>query len=169
MRTHFIQDRKEIEEIWKQCKTCYLAMSVDDIPYVLPLNFAIYGDKIILHSAQFGRMWETIKKNPKVCINWTLGEELAWQDVEVGCSYRVKSKSVIVEGTAEIVEDYEEKEQIVKHFMTQYSDLPFKFNAPAIKNVGVILVQIEKLTAKEFGAKAVTPWNKSSPPASGRR
>lgn len=162
MRTHFIHDRSEIDAILKQCKTCYVAMSVDDVPYVLPLNFAMDGDRVILHSAQHGRMWETIKKNPKVCINWTLGEELAWQDVQVGCSYRVKSKSVIIEGTAEIVEDMAEKERIIKQFMTQYSDLPFKFNEPAIKNVGIILVEIEKLTAKEFGAKAVTRWMKSS-------
>lgn len=160
MRTHFIHDRKEIDAILRQCKTCYVAMSVDDVPYVLPLNFALDGDRIILHSAQYGRMWETIKKNPKVCINWTLGEELAWQDIQVACSYRVKSKSVIVEGTAKIVENFEEKEQIVKQFMTQYSDLPFKFNGPAIRNVGILLVTIEKLTAKEFGVKVAAPWNK---------
>lgn len=162
MRTHFIHDRKEIDAIWKQCKTCFLAMSDENVPYVLPLNFAIDGDYVILHSAQQGRMWETIKKNPKVCINWTLGEDLAWQDELVACSYRVKSKSVLVEGTAEIVEDYDEKERIAKKFMTQYSDLNFKFNIPAIRNVGIVLVKIEKLAAKEFGAKAITPWNKSS-------
>jgi nitroimidazol reductase NimA-like FMN-containing flavoprotein (pyridoxamine 5'-phosphate oxidase superfamily) len=128
-------------------------MSDNDIPYVLPLNFAIDGDRVILHSAQVGRMWETIRKNPKVCINWTLGEELAWQDIQVGCSYRVKSKSVMVEGTAQIVADYSEKEQLVRKFMTQYSDLPFKFNEPAIRNVGIILVHIDKISAKEFGAK----------------
>ena len=159
MRTHFIHDREEIDAILKQCKTCYVAMSVDDVPYVLPLNFAMDGGRVILHSAQFGRMWETIKKNPKVCINWTLGEELAWQDELVGCSYRVKSKSVIVEGTAEVVEDMDEKERIVKQFMTQYSDLTFKFNAPAIRNVGILLVPIDKITAKEFGAKPMLPWN----------
>ena len=159
MRTHFIHDRKEIDAILKQCKTCYVAMSIDDVPYVLPLNFAMDGDRVILHSAQQGRMWETIKKNPKVCINWTLGEELAWQDEQVGCSYRVKSKSVIIEGTAEIVDDFDEKERLFTQFMTQYSDLPFKFSAPAIRNVGVLIVPIGKLSVKEFGAKAVMPWN----------
>jgi nitroimidazol reductase NimA-like FMN-containing flavoprotein (pyridoxamine 5'-phosphate oxidase superfamily) len=153
MRTHFIHDRNEIDAILKQCKTCYVAMSVDDVPYVLPMNFAMDGDRVILHSAQSGRMWETIKKNPKVCINWTLGDELAWQDVQVGCSYRVKSKSVIFEGTAEIIEDMEEKERLIKQFMTQYSDLPFKFNEPAIRNVGILLVPISKISAKEFGKK----------------
>jgi len=153
MRTHFIHDRAEIDAILKQCKTCYVAMSENDVPYILPMNFAIDGDRVILHSAQSGRMWETIQKNPKVCINWTLGEELAWQDLEVACSYRVKSKSVIVEGTAEIIQDVEEKERLFKQFMTQYSDLSFKFNAPAIRNVGVLVVPITQITAKEFGMK----------------
>ena len=134
-------------------------MSLDDVPYVLPMNFAMDGDRVIVHSAQQGRMWETIKKNPKICINWTLGEELAWQDEKVGCSYRVKSKSVIIEGTAEFVEDLDEKERLFTQFMTQYSDLPFKFSAPAIRNVGVLIVPIGKLSVKEFGAKAVMPWN----------
>ena len=153
MRTHFINERSEIEAIWEQCKTCFVAMSDENVPYVLPMNFAIEGDHVILHSAQSGRMWETITKNPKVCINWILGEELAWQNEKVGCSYRVKSKSVIVEGTAQMINDYDEKERLTKKFMTQYSDLPFKFNAPAIRNVGILLVKIEKLSAKEFGKK----------------
>lgn len=153
MRTHFIHNRNEIDAILKQCKTCYVAMSDNDVPYLLPLNFAMDGDRVILHSAQSGRMWETLKKNPKVCINWTLGEKLAWQDEQVACSYRVKSKSVIVEGIAEIVDDMDEKERLFKLFMSQYSDLSFKFNAPAIRNVGVLVVPIGKITAKEFGKK----------------
>lgn len=153
MRTHFIEDRNQINAILKRCRTCYIAMSNNDVPYVLPMNFGIEGDCVILHSAQEGRMWETIKKNPKVCINWTLGEELAWQDQTVGCSYRVKSSSVIIEGTAEIIDDNEEKERLFRIFMTQYSDLPFKFNVPAILNVGVMVVPITTLTAKVFGVK----------------
>lgn len=159
MRTLNIKDRTEIEKIIKSCKTCYVAMSESDVPYVLPMNFALDGDAVILHSDQSGRMWETMHKNPKVCINWTLGEELAWQDERVGCSYRVKSKSVLVEGTVEFVNDYDEKERCLHLLMAQYSDRKFKFNAPAVKNVGIIKVRIEKISAKEFGAKAVTPWN----------
>ncbi len=132
-------------------------MSVNDEPYVLPMNFALDGDVVILHSDQSGRMWETLQKNPKVCINWTLGEELAWQDVRVGCSYRVKSKSALVEGTVEFVNDYDEKERCLHLLMAQYSDREFKFNAPAVKNVGIMKVRIEKISAKEFGAKAITP------------
>jgi uncharacterized protein len=158
MRTYFIKNRDEINQIIKQCKTCFLAMTDDNIPYVLPMNFALDGDYVILHSAQSGRMWETLKKNPKVCINWMVGENLAWQDVQVGCSYRVKSKTVLVEGEVEFVEDFDEKVRCFTLFMAQYSDREFKFSAPAINNVGVIKVRIDKISAKDFGAKAKTPW-----------
>lgn len=160
MRTVFIEKREEIEAVIKACKTCYVAMSVENKPYVLPMNFALEGNSVILHSAQSGRMWETLKANPNVCINWTMGEKLAWQDVSVGCSYRVKSKSVLVEGKAEMVDDYDEKYRLLKLLMQQYSDREFKFNEPAVTNVGILKVNIEKITAKEFGAKPDLPWLK---------
>lgn len=155
MRTYKIENREEIEQIIKACKTCYVAVSENNFPYVLPMNFAFYGNSVILHSAQSGRMWETLKKNPKVCINWTLGEQLAWQDIGVGCSYRVKSKSVLAEGTVEFIDDYDEKYNCMLKIMAQYSDRDFKFNKPAVVNVGIIKVNIENISAKEFGAKAI--------------
>jgi len=160
MRTLPIDDRDEINNIIKLCKTCFLAMSENDFPYVLPMNFALDKDSVILHSAQSGRIWETLKRNNNVCINWTLGEELAWQNVQVGCSYRVKSKSVLVEGKAEMIDDFDEKTRLLKLLMNQYSDREFKFSKPSVENVGIIKVKIEKLSAKHFGAKAITPWNK---------
>ena len=159
MRTLFIQNREEIDKIIRACKTCYLAMSENDFPYVLPMNFALDGNSVIMHSAQSGRMWDTLKKNQNVCINWIICEDLAWKDVKVGCSYRVKSKSVLVEGKVEFVDDFDEKTRCLQLLMAQYSDREFKFSKPAVENVGIIKVAIEKITAKEFGAKAVMPWN----------
>jgi uncharacterized protein len=153
MRTVFLENRTEINNLIKSCRICFLAMSVDDVPYVLPMNFALEGDVVILHSAQSGRMWETIGKNPRVCISWNRGEELAWQNERVGCSYRMQSQSALVEGTVEFVEEFEEKERCMLLLMAQYSDVEFKFKAPAINNVGVIKVHIQKITAKEFGTK----------------
>jgi len=151
MRTIIIQKREELEEVIRSCKTCYVAMSLDGQPYVLPMNFGFDGDFVILHSAMHGRMWETLQQNTKISINWTLGEELVWQDVQVGCSYRVKSASVVVEGDAEIIDDYDEKYQCMVKTMAQYSDRPFKFNPPAIRNVGVIKVHIRNISGRRFG------------------
>ena len=157
MRTLFIENRDEINKIITSCKTCYLAMAADNKPYVLPMSFALDGDSVVLHSAQSGRMWETLKTNPNVCITWSLGEDLAWQDIRVGCSYRVQSKSVLVEGKVEFVDEFDEKTRLLKVFMKQYSDREFKFSKPAVENVGVFKVKIEKVSAKEFGVKATVP------------
>lgn len=153
MRTVYIEEKEKIFELIKSCRVCYVAMSEDNVPYVLPMNFALDGDAVILHSAQSGRMWETVKGNPKLCINWTVGEGLAWQDERVGCSYRMISSSALVEGTAEFIDDYDEKERCLHILMAQYSERNFRFNAPAVKNVGIIRVKIDNLTAKEFGVK----------------
>jgi uncharacterized protein len=160
MRTYSIRKREEIDKIINQCKTCFLALSMGDVPYVVPMNFALDGDYVILHSAQSGRKWEMMKKNPKACINWTLGEDLAWQDVDVACSYRVKSKTVMVEGAVEFVEDFDEKVSCLRKLMVHYSGREFVFNPPAVSNVGIFRVKIESISAKEFGSKTITPWNK---------
>lgn len=161
MRTVNIENQAEIEAIIKQCKTCFLGLSDENqAPYVVPMNFGYANNVIYLHGAQEGRKWEIMKNNPKACITFMLGEELAWQDEHVACSWRVKSKTVMAEGKIEFVDDFDEKTEILHIFMAQYSDREFQFNAPAIKNVGVIKMKIEKLTAKHFGAKASTVWGK---------
>lgn len=153
MRTISVDERDQIDEIIKSCKTCYLGMSLDGLPYVVPMNFALDGDTVILHSGVGVRKWKMLNKNPKVCINWTLGEEIVWQDKNVGCSYRVVSQSVIVEGSVSFVDDYEEKYNCLQKIMAQYSDLSFEFNKPAVKNVGVFKVHIEKISARRFGVR----------------
>lgn len=157
MRTVIIKDRTRIDEILRKCKICYVAMSLDNVPYVLPMSFAISGDTVILHSGKTGRMAETLQKNSRVCINWTYGDDLAWQDIRVGCSYRFKSVSVIIEGNVEFIDSYAEKEQCLKLLMGQYSERQFKFNFPAVNNVGIMKVHIDQISAREFGASSLLP------------
>lgn len=160
MRTVFIEDQKDIDAIIKACKTCFLGLSdQENTPYVIPMNFGYHDGIIYLHSGQEGRKWDLMKSNPKACVTFMLGEELAYQDEHVACSWRVKSRTVIAEGTIEFIEDFDEKEKILHILMKQYSPKEFKFNAPAVRNVGVFKLNAHTIKAKEFGAKAITPWN----------
>ena len=160
MRTLFIENREQIDEIITSCSTCYLGMaSKTGEPYVLPMNFGYDGKDIILHSAPEGRMIDLLRENPKVCITFLLGEELKWQNVEVGCSYRMKSKSVIAEGIVEFIDDIDQKTECLHLLMKNYSDREFKFSEPAVRNVAILRMKIEKLSAKDFGTKPELPWN----------
>lgn len=160
MRTYFIEDQSEIDAIIKACNTCYLGLSdLENQPYVVPMNFGYADNTIYLHSGQEGRKWDIMKANPKACVTFLLGEELAYQDEHVACSWRVKSKTVIAEGKIEFIEDYDEKVRILHILMANYSEREFTFNPPAVRNVGIYKLNIERIHAKEFGAKALTPWN----------
>jgi len=130
-------------------------MAEENRPYVVPMNFALDGDTVILHSAQDGRKWEMLKKNPRICIAWMLGETLAWQDIGVGCSYRVKSKTVMAEGEVEFIDDNDEKIRCLNAIMAQYSDRGFKFSDPSVRNVGIMKVHVKTWSAKEFGANSI--------------
>lgn len=160
MRTVFIQDKQEIERIILSCRTCFLGLSdSENQPYVIPMNFGYHDGTIYLHSGQSGRKWEVMHSNPKACITFCAGNELAYQDEQVACSWRMKSSSVIAEGKIEFIDDFDEKKEVLKIFMAHYSDLEFQFKDPAVRNVGVYKMKIEKIQAKKFGDKATTPWN----------
>lgn len=162
MRTVALTEQPDIEQVIKACRTCYLGVCGADMqPYVLPMNFGYDDGVVYLHSGQFGRKWEIMKANPKVCITFCDGDELAWQDEHIACSWRVKSRSVIVEGEVEFVEDFDEKVEILNILMAQYSDREFKYSEPAVRNVGIMKVKIQTQGAKSFGEKAITPWNKN--------
>ncbi len=159
MRTLAIDNSKQIEEIIKACKICFLGLSdQNNQPYVIPMNFGYHNNIIYLHSGQFGRKWEIMKMNPKACVTFNVGENIKYQDEQVACSWRMQSKSVVATGNIEFINNIDEKEEILHIFMKQYSDKAFKFNTPAVKNVGVMRMKIESITAKEFGAKAPTAW-----------
>ena len=61
-----IFDFNEIEEIINNTQLCYVAMSLNDEPYVLPFNFAYENRTIYLHSAPEGKKIDILEKNPKV-------------------------------------------------------------------------------------------------------
>ncbi|HNW50808.1 MAG TPA: pyridoxamine 5'-phosphate oxidase family protein [Prolixibacteraceae bacterium] len=160
MRTVFIDDKETIEKVILSCRTCYLGLcDAENRPYVIPMNFGYRDGVIYLHSGQSGRKWEIMHSNPNACITFCSGDELAYQDEQVACSWRMKSSSVIAEGQIEFVDDFEEKKAVLKILMAHYSDREFQFKDPAVRNVGVFKMKIEKIHAKEFGAKAITPWN----------
>ncbi|MFV0522841.1 MAG: pyridoxamine 5'-phosphate oxidase family protein [Mangrovibacterium sp.] len=158
MRTLSVLNTQELTDILSACRTCFVALIDGNSPYVIPMNFGYDGEYIILHSGKEGRKWDALNTNPKVCITWMLGDEIVSQNEQVGCSYRVKSKTLMLEGELEFVDDYEEKLKCLNAFMKQYSNKQFQFNRPAVENVGIMRIKSDDLVGKEFGAKPPQPW-----------
>ena len=67
-----ISDRSAIEDIIKRSTVCRLAMSDNNSPYVIPINFGYENSTVYFHSAREGRKIDILKKNPNVCIEFDI-------------------------------------------------------------------------------------------------
>lgn len=151
LKNREIKQWKEMQAIIQEAEVCYVGFADDDQPYVLPFNFSLRDQTIYLHSDNEGHKLEVVNKNPKVCINFNIGNELFYRHKQVGCSWGMKYKSVNAFGSIQFIEDYDEKYMIMKEFMQKYAGEDFEFSEPAIKNVKIMAIQVEKFTGKKYG------------------
>jgi nitroimidazol reductase NimA-like FMN-containing flavoprotein (pyridoxamine 5'-phosphate oxidase superfamily) len=153
MRTSFITDTKQIEELILLCRQCFVGMIEEDgSPYVIPMNFGYQDGEIVLHSDSHGKHINLLEKDNRVCITFcTENNRILYQHKDVACSYSMESKSVLCKGKIDFIEDLAGKEKYIKIFMKHYSDKDFKFSTPAIRNVKIWVMKPEEITAKAFG------------------
>ena len=151
LRPRMLSKSEEMEKIIGEAQVCYLGMSEDHVPYVLPMNFAYDSGTLYLHAAPEGYKLEVLKGNPNVCVNFNTGNELFHRHKEVGCSWGMKFKSVNLFGKASFIEDYDEKYRIMQLFMVRFSGETYQFSEPSIRNVCIIRVDVEKMTGKVYG------------------
>jgi hypothetical protein len=152
MKTISIDNKAEIEAIILACKHCVVStVSPEGMPYSVPMNFAYHKGQIILHSAPNGTHLQNIEQNNNVCVVFCTDGTLVYQHKEVACSYRMRAESVICFGKVRFVEVVADKMLLMNKLMAHYTQNEFKYSKPAIENVKVWVMDIEKMTGKAFG------------------
>jgi nitroimidazol reductase NimA-like FMN-containing flavoprotein (pyridoxamine 5'-phosphate oxidase superfamily) len=145
-----ITQTDELIDIIQRCKVCHVGFSDNNIPYVLGFNFGFANNTIYLHCAKEGHKLDILNRNPEVCVFFDTDHDLFSRNEEVACSWRMRYKSVMAWGRAEIVTGYEEKLEGLEIFMKQYSDRKFSFSRPSVDNVNVIKIPVQKMTGRKF-------------------
>ncbi len=111
----FDESREEMESILREETLGYLGLSMEEMPYVVPLNYAYVEGKVLFHCALTGKKLDYLKANPRVC--FTVGRQSGRvRRHPQGATCHVDNDSVICYGTARIVEDVEERRQILNTF-----------------------------------------------------
>ena len=152
MRHHEISNETELLGIINRCQFCHLAMvDAEGRPYVIPMNFGYREQVIYMHGAQLGKKISILSQNPTVCINFSTDHLLRYQNEDVACSWSMKYRSVLVYGKAEFITEQDEKIAALHIIMSQYSDKPFKFNPPSIREVIVWRIKTDKIEGRAFG------------------
>lgn len=154
MKTITIEEQNAIEEIMSECKECFVGIiDKDGLPYVVPMCFGYENGIIYFHSAPEGFLFESVQINPAVCVTFTTPSTLIYQHPDVACSYRLKSSSVICRGQVSFIDDddMKEKTRILDVLTKQYSDKPFTYADPAVRNVKIWKVEVDDFSCKKFG------------------
>ena len=152
MKKRIFENLNEILEIFNKCDVCYLSMiDNNNLPYVLPFNFGYKDNYLYFHCNMSGKKIETLTNNKNVCIAFSTDHSLTFQSESVACSFSMKFRSAIVYGKVEWVDEYNEKEEALNIIMGKYTSKSFTFSKPAVNNIGVFKVKIDKATGKESG------------------
>ena len=149
-RERQIFDQEQIKAILDTAKVLHLGLSVDDMPYVVPMNYGYVMEDgkltLYLHSAVKGRKLDMIRSNSKV--SFSIDCDRMPFEGRVPCQYGLVYSSIMGKGTATIVEDVEEKMQAMSILMKTQTGKDFTFNERLVSIVAVIRIDVAEYTAK---------------------
>ena len=149
-RERQVTDPQQILEILDKGQVLHLGLSVNDEPYVVPMNygFCLEDGKLTLylHSAVKGKKLDMIRANPKVFFAIDC-DRMPFQG-DKPCQYGLVYSSVMGRGTAAIVEDVEEKKMAMTALMKTQTGKDFVFEDRLVSIVSVIRIDVAEYTAK---------------------
>ena len=100
-------ERTVVYQILDEGLVCHVGFVVDGQPFVIPTAYGRVGDRLYIHGSPASRMLRTLQGGVGVCVTVTLldGLVLARSAFHHSMNYR----SVVVFGTASVVDDADEK------------------------------------------------------------
>jgi len=145
-----VTEIKDLLSIVEECRICHLGLMDDKGMYIVPLNYGYeYVNQnlfLYFHSAHVGRKIEAIINNPNVCIQMDCDHRLI--EGENACDFSFGFKSIIGNGKANIVTDYDEKIKGLNLLMKHETQKEFVFDEKMVHQVSVIKVSVDEFTGK---------------------
>jgi nitroimidazol reductase NimA-like FMN-containing flavoprotein (pyridoxamine 5'-phosphate oxidase superfamily) len=142
-------------EIIEKNKVCRLALSRNNFPYIVPLNYG-YGfedNKLTLyfHSAAEGKKMDIMNENNKACFEIDCDCKLIENENPCSCSYEFKS--IVGFGEIKIAGTDEEKIRGLNMLMKHQTgkETQFAFPKAALEKVVVYTMEVEEFTGKQTG------------------
>ncbi|MGA2420971.1 MAG: pyridoxamine 5'-phosphate oxidase family protein [Candidatus Acidiferrum sp.] len=108
-------DRELVHGILDQAFVCSVGFVVDGQPYVVPTNYVRDGERLLLHGSIASRLMTTLASGARFCLSVTLLDGIVCSPTATGHS--VNYRSVVVLGTAEKIENAEDKLEAMRRFV----------------------------------------------------
>lgn len=153
-RKRQVTDLETIKNLVEKSQVVRIALNGEDYPYVVPVNYGYeWKDEqlnLYVHGANEGKKVSMIKDNPKVAIEMDGNHKLV-EGNRNAASYSYAYQSLIGFGTAELLEDLEERRKALILLMdhaakgADYDEIP----EAMLKRTGIIKITLDSYTMKE--------------------
>lgn len=156
--TFEIRDESIIAQVLSEAEYGTLAISKDDRPYSLPINFTQLNDAIYFHGSKAGRKIDILKENAfasfSVVESFSMIQSYFSSSDNLACPATHFFKSIIIDGNIKFVEDYDEKVEALSSLMEKLQpEGRYKPLHEDIYNKAINATTIYKLIPKETKAK----------------
>jgi nitroimidazol reductase NimA-like FMN-containing flavoprotein (pyridoxamine 5'-phosphate oxidase superfamily) len=142
----------EIEAIIRRCDVCRIALTDENTPYIVTMNFGYSGGtrkKLFFHSAGDGRKMEIIRKNNHVCFEMDTDHDL--KSGGEACDFSMKYSSVVGWGDIFIISDDDERREGMNSIMKHYTDqTEFKYKQDVFNKTTILKLEIKTMTGKKI-------------------
>jgi len=143
-------DRETVFKILDEAFVCHVGFVADGQPYVIPTNYGRVGEKLYLHGSAASRMLRTLSEGVPVCVTVTLIDGLVL--ARSAFHHSVNYRSVVMLGTARLVDDPAEKMEALRlfteHIMKGRWDEIRWPNEQEMKGTTVLALPLEEVSAK---------------------
>lgn len=144
-----ITDRAEIDQIIRSDKVMRIALSDNNIPFLVPVFYAYDGEALYFHSAKAGTKIDILKRNNAVCFEISVDQGFIESDK--ACDFEAKHRTVIGFGKATFVENEAEKIKALDLIVANFSDKKFEYPKSNLSSTAVIRIDIETIKGKKHG------------------
>ena len=152
MKTHQLSEEK-IRQLLERSQTGSLAtLNSDGTPYVTPIHFVYYMNAIFAHGLPKGKKLDNIARDSRIGFSVYEMDKLLLDPDGNPCDTNTKYESVIISGTARLVDDINEKGNILKKIAEKYTPHSASKELPVnmVKGTAVIQIDITEITGKYY-------------------
>jgi nitroimidazol reductase NimA-like FMN-containing flavoprotein (pyridoxamine 5'-phosphate oxidase superfamily) len=144
-----ITDRAQIDAILGSAQVMHLALSDNNVPFLVPLFYAYDGTHLYFHSAQAGTKIGILRRNPVVCFEVSVDHGIIPD--ENPCDFEARHRTVIGLGKAGFVTEPDEKVAALGAIVGRFTDQTFTFPQANLDRTLVVRIDINSMKGKSHG------------------
>src|SRR5215470_3277018 len=143
-------DEETVFQILDSAFVCHVGFCVDGQPFVIPTNYGRSGNTLYLHGSAASRMLKTLSAGVPVCVTVTHVDGLVL--ARSAFHHSVNYRSVVILGTARLVQDSHEKMEALRIFTEhvvkgRWEEIRWP-NEQELKATTVLALPLEEVSAK---------------------